>query len=266
MNDKEFENYQFKLSESLQDTLNIIDKFRQEMTENIVKAVVPVLTEFTDNIKKCFSSLNLINIDKDAFVDNLSKWGEYGWTMLDFASFDLYCGTVPSTCEEADKKVLLYCTYENIKMLIESILGSTAKTQDFKDAIFCYENRRWKPCAMVLLGIIDAMLIKSQPKSSEWRKVGDKAALILKGKITEENTKKTHFITFGHHLATLKAIITIYASGNDFSNENPSVISRAFVDHGMSQRDVTKTDCIKLLAIIDNLIAIYDYYGFSFQS
>lgn len=266
MDEKDIEKYQAGLRESLRGTMDVLAKISKEIINQVATVLTPALNEFAQTIRKELSDLHLDNIDKDAIVENISKWGEYGWGILDFADFELYCQKNPLTCAEADKKAMEYCTEEEIENLITKIEDNITAKADFNDVINCYQNALWKPCAMLLFAIIDAMLIRFQPKAKDRRKTGCGAANIIEQSIKEKNAQNPHFLNLAHHLATTTAIGRIYENAKDFSNEDPDVINRHFVDHGMSQRVVTRTDCIKLLVILDDIIRIYKFYGFTYQS
>lgn len=119
---------------------------------------------------------------------------------------------------------------------------------------------------MLLFAIIDAMLIRFQPKAKDRRKTGCGAANIIEQSIKENNAQNPHFLNLAHHLTTTTAIERIYENTKDFSNKDTDVINRHFVDHRMLQRVATRTNCIKLLVILDDIIRIYEFYDFTYQS
>lgn len=118
---------------------------------------------------------------------------------------------------------------------------------------------------MLLFAIIAAMLIRFQPKAKDRRKTGCCAANIIEQSIKEKNAQNPHFLNLAHYLATT-AIERIYENAKDFSNKDTDVINRHFVDHRMLQRVATRTNCIKLLVILDDIIRIYEFYDFTYQS
>lgn len=240
MDNTDVEEYKTEFGNLIKETMDLLNQLRSETVNQITNVMSGALMEFANNVQKQIADLGLNGVDKEAMVENLSKWGEFGWPVLEFASFDLYYKTAPTSCAEADEKALVYCTEEVILDLFNQIREDLLDKKDFDDAVFCYENSRWKPCAMVLFGIIEAMLIRFQPKSHNWRAIGGKAAVIIENSIVEKNNQTPRSLTYGRHLATLTAVQKMYESAHDFSNENPDIINRQFVNHGMTQREVTK--------------------------
>lgn len=50
---------------------------------------------------------------------------------------------------------------------------------------------------------------------------------------------------------------TVFANANDFRRE-PSVINRNFIDHGMTNRNVRKRDCIQLFLLLNNFVDTFE--------
>ena len=52
----------------------------------------------------------------------------------------------------------------------------------------------------------------------------------------------------------------VFEDGNDFKNQ-PAVINRNFIDHGMLTRSVVRKDCVQLFLLFYNLIEFLDIIG-----
>ena len=109
----------------------------------------------------------------------------------------------------------------------------------------------------MLFGMIDAKLIRNQTTIGKYRPVGGKAAKRLKSKYEQENDKYG-FVSMLRFANLFSCLETVFAGGENFTNE-PTVINRNYVNHGMNQQPVLKRDCIQLFFILDNLLDFFDY-------
>lgn len=94
------------------------------------------------------------------------------------------------------------------------------------------------------------------PKSKNekiYRPVGAKAAREIEEN-HQENQALYELLNYVNLFACLK---TVFAHANDFRRE-PSVINRNFVDHGMTNRNVRKRDCIQLFLLLNNFVDTFE--------
>ena len=117
---------------------------------------------------------------------------------------------------------------------------------------FC--DKRYKSCALILLALIDANLIRKQPRTDKPknRPVGLGAIKGIKGKIVCDDVWQGFYVSLDC-ANVLEALQIIFAKGNDFV-EQPKVINRNFLDHGMLYRKVRRMDCIKLFLLYYNML------------
>ncbi len=109
----------------------------------------------------------------------------------------------------------------------------------------------------MLFGLIDAKLIRKQTTIGNYRLVGEKAAKKLAEQFehTDDNFSFFSLLRFANLFSCLE---TVFANGKNFKDE-PLVINRNYIDHGMNQRPVLKRDCIQLFFILENLLDFFDY-------
>lgn len=122
--------------------------------------------------------------------------------------------------------------------------------------LFCFENRCYKACSVILFGLIDSKLIRMMPKpknEKEYRSVGVNAVREIEKK-HQEKQALYELLNYVNLFACLK---TVFANANDFRRE-PSVINRNFVDHGMTNRNVRKRDCIQLFLLLNNFVDTFE--------
>lgn len=104
----------------------------------------------------------------------------------------------------------------------------------------------------MLFGLIDAKLIRVQSRSKGKRKVGASAVRQLKSAF-EETKDGQVFYTMLFCSNLFASLETIFAYGNDFKDE-PDIINRNFVDHGMNHKRIRRRDCIQLFLVLNNLM------------
>ncbi len=187
-------------------------------------------------------------------------WGEYGWTMIPDLEF-CYLEDSPATQKYANKLALNYCDAETITNLfnITKTLNGV-KAKDYEEAVFNFKNKKYKSCAMILLSLIDAKLIRMQRKEDRnkgRRSTGFSAIKNIEKRIdAEENIEKKLllFLLYKNLFACLKEI---FANGDDFKTQ-PILANRNFVYHGMLHRSVYKRDCIQLFLLYYNFLMFFE--------
>ena len=63
-----------------------------------------------------------------------------------------------------------------------------------------------------------------------------------------------------HLLGLASCLTTVFQFGNDFRNEGKA-INRNFISHGMSERKVSKIDCLQLFLLYRNLLTFVDDFN-----
>ncbi len=248
---------------SFQESLKHIGKIISESTSginNMAKLIANSMEPFqrlSEMIGKALSSFHFPNISEeeiDEWKANYKRWGELGWTVLPNASFNMY-KVFPADDTTAHKTAMRYCDKEAMDYIFSELADKKIKKKDLESAIFCYNNRQYKACALLLFGIIDSKLIKAQPKETN-RKVGYKATRVFE-KMLQKTEKEQFMFTALYQINLLSCLDTYFDSGKNFVNE-PKTINRNYIDHGMNTRDVRKRDCVQLFLTTYNLCEIMD--------
>lgn len=191
---------------------------------------------------------------KERLIESYKAWGEFGWPWLGHTPIKFY-EVLPANIADANRRIKPYCTDETMAKLFVSLHTKSAEQADLDSAIFCYENRQYKPCAMVLLGMIDAKLITHQQTEGN-RSVGGKAVQKLQAKFETENDNRELY-TMLRYMNLFFCLETIFRHAENFKCEPPT-INRNFIDHGMNRRPVCRLDCIQLFFALDNLIDFFE--------
>lgn len=136
------------------------------------------------------------------------KWGKYGWTYnaeMPLVRFD----KEPLSQEDADQQMMQYCTIENIRGMVAALIDINLDKDDLEEALFCYENGKYKSCTMLLFSLLDKMLIerKFQNPKGRW-KTGYSAATELENKTNGqmENNLLCTYLMFINQMECLKAL------------------------------------------------------------
>lgn len=227
-------------------------------TTNFANILNPILSELKDYLTSQQSEEKI----NDLILAH-EKWGQYGWTLPPNGSVHLF-DNIPSDKKTADSLMREFDTPERLKAFFqdfESLHGY--KKDDYNDILFCFENRRYKPCAMMLCAAIDAKLIRLQGRSKaeegtkknrNRRKVGSRAAELFCKRLEGELIPEMYV-----HLAILRGVeqcINVYfADGNDFKTQ-PDFSNRNFLDHGMLTKRVRRRDCIQLFLLYYNVLRL----------
>lgn len=248
---------------SFQESLKHIGKTVSESMSgmtNVAKMIASSLEPFrqlSETIGKTLSSLRFSNITEeeiDEWKTNYKRWGELGWTVLPNASLNLF-KEIPTDEAAAHKAAMRYCDKEAMGYIFSRLAEKKIKKKDLESAIFCYYNRQYKACALLLFGIIDSKLIKVQPKETN-RKVGYKATRVFE-KMLEKSGEEQLLFAALYQINLLSCLDTYFANGENFVKE-PKIINRNYIDHGMNTRDVRKRDCVQLFLATYNLCEIMD--------
>lgn len=198
-------------------------------------------------------------------LDAHQKWGDLGWTHPPSAPHELFY-KFPSNSKEASKKVLVYCSDNDMEDLFSLIRKFTiVKKSDFEEAVFDFRQRQYKSSVLILFSLIDAILIRSQRDEDRYKRdnkrpSGWPAGRNLFGHIKEErNISNTTFLYFDFQ-NIFSCLMRVFADGEDFVNQ-PPVINRNFVDHGMIHRKITRKDCVQVFLLYYNFLDFLNSFG-----
>ena len=235
--------------ESLANMVIKADQFAIAM-KPMLDAIQQISASFAETIAN-ISIPTFSEEEKQKLLESHCKWGELGWTWFQDAPMDFY-DNPPADIRDANAKVKHLCTAQGMESIFNQIREQKINHEDLESAIFCFRNKQYKACALMLFGLIDAKLIRVQSRSKGKRKVGANAVRQLKTQF-EENKDEQVFYTMLFCSNLFASLETIFAYGNDFRDE-PDTINRNFVDHGMNRKRIRKRDCIQLFLVLSNLM------------
>lgn len=248
----------FSIAESIKEALKPIADFQETYFRTISESLREFAT-FSQNLLNAIQIPSITAERKQHLIEGYTAWGKFGWTMIPSAAMDLF-EDAPETKKQANEIALsLFRTHAQVENLFSDIRGcSGIKKSDLEEAIFDFQHRQWKSCAMILYAMIDSKLIRMQPKlPKQKRKSGSGGVWQLKTKL-DEKTSEAMLITTLQQVNLVACLLTLFADGKDFV-EQPDVLNRNFVDHGMLYRHVKRMDCIQLFLALYNLNEIMKF-------
>ena len=197
---------------------------------------------------------------KQELIEAHKLWGSYGWTMNPCENVKKIFKYMPTDKKSADAIALKQCSGQKMKQIFESISETKrVKKADFEEAVFDYNHRQYKSCALILFSLVDAVLIRLQKKSDlkgKRREVGLRA--VSKAKTRTETDINVQMLFIAMFYTNLFACLEkVFEGGKDFKNQ-PDVINRNFLDHGMMTKKVRKKDCIQLFLLYYNMLELLD--------
>lgn len=238
----------FDLSPVYKSYIETTEKIGQIFKENYISRIYEELERSLQPLIDALKQLPQAYIN----YKTLLSWADYGWGLIDaLPKEETYFKSVINS-RVADETIEKYLTEDIIENLINSIVVNGNNSTKFEEAKKCFSEGKYTSCILILFSIIDAVCINSQKINSKRRKLADKQAQRL---LTSEQLQELSISLYFRVAMPLKAIKVLFADGNDFINE-PDLPNRNFLLHGMSNRDVTKIDCIKILSVLENLLDV----------
>ena len=247
------------------EAINSFTKAISEYYTSDFSAITENLRTFSIKLSELVKSIQIPEISderKQELIESHQQWGEYGWTINPCADYETLFDTVPGDKKQADLAAMKYCNKKYMPLIFGEIRKcNRVKTSDFEEAVFAFDSSRYKSCALLLFSLIDAQLIRLQKKSDfdknqHRRMVG--AGAVAKAKTRAENDLSEGMLFTAMFYANLFAcLFKMFEDGKDFKNQ-PQVINRNFLDHGMLTRRVSKKDCIQLFLLYYNMLCLLD--------
>lgn len=245
-------------SSAFSQIIELLDNTPSHLHPNFQPSV-DFVSELCHNISDAIKEFNSSYFDsneKHNLISIYQALGTYGWTLPPTATwFDITI--IPQNQSEANQIMSSYITASNIASLLDVIRNEKrVKRPDFEEAVFCYKNRKYKACAMLLFSLIDGIYLHTQPSSNtlnQYRKVGAKGILRFQKDLQTSNKEPWLFSSL-LEINVISCLSSIYKAYNSFNNEPTNIINRNFVMHGMGNRKVLRRDCIQLFLLYYNVL------------
>jgi len=191
---------------------------------------------------------------KEEYVEAYKKWGKFGWSFNANISKNFFV-TAPNSLKEAEYIMNEYCNIETITKMKEEIKAAGVNGTDIEEAYFDYINQKYKSSVMMLFSLLDRQLICKNFYNEEGNlKTGAGVVGELKKtkKLHKENTH-LHYLQF---ILIIYCLFTLFEGSKNF-DEEPPIINRNFLIHGMSDNVVNESDCLKVWSALYSFVVIY---------
>lgn len=238
-------------------TVDIMIKLGQTITDysSVFAKLSNAIADLANNIK----IPSLSDEQKKELQDSYKAWGKHGWTVPPYASLSIF-DKKPQSLQEANKYMRQYINTASMKELfIELGRLDNLRKDDLQEAILNFENRRYKSCSMILFALIDGKIIRYQDKEIN-RKVGFYGAKKICNKIESEFSSKNAFFSLLNLINITSALEITFENAKNFKDQ-PTVVNRNFILHGMLYGRVRRRDEAQLFLLLYNLIELFDFYS-----
>ncbi|MGN1166932.1 MAG: hypothetical protein ACI4S2_10970 [Lachnospiraceae bacterium] len=148
---------------AINDAILQVAKVAQRTTE-ILAPIQNAIQQYANSFANIISNIQIPTYSeeqKKLLIESYKTWGSMGWSVIPHAPSKLF-NSVPDTIKEADKIALQYFDKDGMEYLFSNLKKKRIKKEDINSAIYCFENKQYKACALLLFGIIDAKLIRLQ--------------------------------------------------------------------------------------------------------
>lgn len=207
-----------------------------------------IQNQISDSLAKIKSSLPEFNWDD--WNEGMKYWGENGWTIIPHAPAGLFKTKIADKSER-DKIALRYLRKNDMEDLFSNLQGMRLNHKDLNEAIYCYNNKCYKACAMILCSMIDGMIYKRQPVKKGSRRKGDSRFFekIKESGLKEDLLQQSFFLLQMNNL--IAYLTKLFENGKDFQLDT-KVLNRNFLLHGMSKKNVSQKECKQLFLAVYN--------------
>lgn len=239
--------------------------FNEDLMMAFSETVAPVIESLDEIIQRVVKAVTkpidereFLEFADKRFQENkkaVCKWGFYGWTLPPEPDVDFFL-SCPASQADADKQMKRFCSnkaLQNLWAMTRKL--SNCKKSDFDEAIFAFEQKKYKSCALLLFSLIDAKLIRFQKRfhDDSQIQVGTKAVHYFEKRYQDEYTVDFSLLPNLAFYNTLICLREVYKPYQNFVGM-PHIINRHFVAHGMTIKPVRKKDCIQLFYLYFNLL------------
>lgn len=274
IDDKEILNF----TDEQKEELSLISKQIKKMSEQVYESIKPVeeifetkIKPITDEIKKMTSSFNFdvfndllkyikgspLSDDEKILANVLaSKYAQYGIVYL----FDNHISknNVDAIDNSYDNEIFdSYSKGEKFNELIECLYKLKYQNkQQIHEAIECYNKELYYACCSILFEIIIRQITSSQEIQKKKNGKSARRPFYDSDKCDKHLNlipPGNHFFIYVFKLNFIYLYSYYFKGANNFESENFNVfpvINRNFIAHGMSNRNIDKYDCIKLIMFI----------------
>ena len=136
-----------------------------------INSVVSLTEQFSSSISQVFEQLikGFPSFDWQGEGEAIVRWGKHGWVIYPAMSMNVILD-VPDSRIEADKIMRSCLTTEYMQGVWNRLAKEVRRKSDLEEALWLFDQRHYKPCAMVLCSMIEGELFNRAKKNGKGRR------------------------------------------------------------------------------------------------
>ncbi|MDY5662796.1 MAG: hypothetical protein SPG07_09345 [Coriobacteriales bacterium] len=238
-----------------------ISKIAAEFSAGVAKTIgqaikaqdiaLPLLESLRPSIDAIEKVLD--NLDAEGFWESCresaKEWGRHGWVLLDGMTMSMIKNS-PTTFPEANRflKPIALASLPETKA---AILANARKRKDTEEMFSLYEERHYKPCAMMACSLIEGEIINWKISKTRTRKVNSKPTSLT---IAEDVASSQQAMV--DLVSTIAAYDHFFRNTTPFNRKLEGELNRNSLMHGMMHKDVTQVACLKLFNLLEKVTGL----------
>lgn len=238
-----------------------ISRIAADFSEGVAKSigrtikVQEIASPLLESLRPSIDAIGKVldNLDAEGFWgscrESAEEWGGHGWVLLDGMNMRMI-RSCPGTFPEANRilKPIALASFPETKAVI---LANARKRKDVVEMFSLYEEKHYKPCAMMACSLIEGEIINWKIAKTRTRRVNSKPTSLT---IAEDVASSQQ--------AMVDLVSTIAAYDHFFRNTHPfnraleGELNRNFLMHGMMHKEVTQVACLKLFYLLEKVAVL----------
>lgn len=228
----------------------------KKMPKNVISE------ELLSLIEKIVSLIKDAQISEKIKIETTKKAIEYANFGLTYQISSTYEGLPDINDDLANKICDDFSKSDKYEILKNKVKNLERKNdQQVDEAFLCFENGFYYSCISVLFEIIERELLSKQSLKNDSKKrrktVNKNKIKDLKKSLSIEKSISEFFIEMNFLYLTSY----YFNDANDFIDESFEkfpVINRNYIAHGMTNKKITRNDCVKLMMYIYYMDSLYE--------
>ena len=242
------------------DLLQRINETAARFSESVFRAIdggsqfSAAIDSIIDSIRPNIEAIGevLTSIDRDGFWEKsrnaAERWGRHGWVILENMSVNVIFNC-PDSCTDANRLCHKYAK-ELLPELRTSLPSKVRKSKDAQEMFELYDEGHLKSCAMMACSLIDGELFNWKIAKTRNRHIRSTPVGLVTASETAAQSAAIDLISI------VEVYNHFFQSGRGFDRSLEGELNRNFLMHGMMNKRVTKTACLKLFLLLDKLTGL----------
>ena len=224
-----------------------------------IESITPLIEQFSSSISHVFEQLinDFPSVDWEEIVRSVARWGKYGWVIYPTVPISVILNA-PFSRPEADKIMRSLLTARVIQGVSDGLFERVRRKKDLEEILWLFEQKHYKPCAMMLCSVIEGELFARAKKNGNNRRSAKEPIKRLKERCLASGADEC--VSACMALSACESYEHFYANGKDFRRDIEDDLNRNFLQHGMMYKRVTRTMCVKLLLLLAGIIEVCATY------